>query len=418
MISKVSERVPAESKERLLSGIFWRILQQLGKGHLVVSYQGATHHFGQSATETDLHARIDIHHSRALLRTITGGSIGSGEAYMFGEWTSPDVSKVVQLFFRNIEILDSLEKGFASVSTIISRVLHWLNRNTLNQAKKNISAHYDLGNDFFKTFLDPTMMYSSAIFARDDMRLEEASLAKLDRICKKLDLQPQDHLIEIGTGWGGMAIYAAKHYGCKVTTATISEQQYHYVTQKIKEKGLEDRVNVLLQDYRTLEGKFDKLVSIEMIEAVGHQYLDTYFRKCSELVKPDGLMLLQAITIKDQRYEYARDSSDFIKKYIFPGGFLPSVAVINHTVRKTTDLQMVHMEQFGQSYAQTLNHWRKRFTENLIKIESLGYSPEFIKMWEFYLASCEGGFKEHTINCAQMLFEKPDYRKAAPLGRL
>ena len=418
MIGKVIELVPVEKKERILSKIFFNLMNKLKQGHLVVTYRDESKTFGQTATETDLHARINIHSHNAFLRTVTGGQIGAGEAYMQGEWSSPDLAKVVQLFFANTSILDGLESGLARFSQPLFRFLHWLNRNTLDGSKKNISAHYDLGNDFFETFLDPTMMYSSAIFDSDDMTLEEASVNKLDRICRKLKLNPNDHLLEIGTGWGGMAIHAAKNYGCKVTTTTISREQFELAQKKVGDAGLEDRITVLLEDYRDLKGQYDKLVSIEMIEAVGHQYLNTYFKQCSSLVKPDGLMLLQAITVKDQRYEYARDNSDFIKKYIFPGGFLPSVAVIADTVRKVTDMQMVHLEQFGQSYAKTLARWRENFYKNLKKIEKLGYSLEFRRMWEFYLASCEGGFKEHIINCAQLLFEKPGSREPAPLGAL
>lgn len=418
MIGRILELVPEERKERLLSGIFWKLLENIKFGSLTVSYQGETQLFGQAARDTDLHAKLSIHTPKALLRTITGGSIGAGEAYMEGEWSSPDLSKVMQIFFRNSSVMDGMEKGLARFSTPVFRLLHWLNKNSLNQARRNISAHYDLGNDFFKTFLDPTMMYSSAIFENDAMSLEEASLNKLDRICRKLRLTEKDHLIEIGTGWGSMAIYAAKHYGCRVTTTTISRKQYEYTKQRITKEGLEERITLLMEDYRNLTGTYDKLVSIEMIEAVGHHFLDTYFKKCSSLLKPDGLMLIQAITVKDQRYEYARDNSDFIKKYIFPGGFLPSIAVIAETAKEFTDLQMIHMEQFGRSYAKTLNTWKRNFFNNLEKVDQMGYPIEFRRMWDYYLSSCEGGFLEHLINCAQLLFEKPENRQAVLLGKM
>ncbi|MFH2130915.1 MAG: cyclopropane-fatty-acyl-phospholipid synthase family protein [bacterium] len=416
MIGKVLDLVPAEKKGTLLAGIVWRLLGKLKEGHLVVHYQGETRHFGQPATETDLHATVTIHSHAGLLRTVSGGSIGAGEAYMKGDWSSPNLTSVMRIFIRNIDVLDSMENGLARLSAPIFRMLHWLNRNTRSQSKKNIAAHYDLGNEFFQTFLDSTMMYSSAIFDRAEMTLEEASIHKLDRICKKLKLNETDHLLEIGTGWGGLAIHAAKHFGCRVTTTTISESQYAFAERRIAAEGLQDRITLLLKDYRELTGTYDKLVSIEMIEAVGHHFLDTYLQKCSSLLKPDGLMLIQSITIRDQRYEYARDNPDFIKTFIFPGGFLPSISVVSESFRKVTDMQLVHLEQFGDSYAETLNHWKINFHRNLKKIDQLGYPPEFQRMWEYYLSYCEGGFLEHYINCAQFVFEKPRYRQQAVLG--
>lgn len=418
MTGKVLQLLPAKNKETLLSGIVWHLLGRLKHGSLIVNYQGETRRFGQSAAETDLHATIHIHSSNGFLRIVAGGSIGAGEAYMKGEWTSPNVTNVVRIFVKNIDVLDSMEGGVARLKAPLFRMLHWLNRNTRSQSKKNISAHYDLGNVFFQNFLDQSMMYSSAIFDPANKSLEEASINKLDRICKKLKLNETDHLIEIGTGWGGMAIHAARHFGCQVTTTTISKEQYAFAKKRVEEEGLQDRITLLLKDYRELTGTYDKLVSIEMVEAVGHQFLDTYFEKCSLLLKPDGLMLIQSITIKDQRYEFARDNPDFIKKYIFPGGFLPSISVISETVKKVTDMQTVHMEQFGRSYAETLNHWKKNFVKNLKRIEQLGYSTEFQRMWEFYLSYCEGSFLEHYINCAQFVFEKPEYRQQAALGSL
>ena len=418
MIGKVLDLVPTEKKEFLLSGLLWRILSRIKKGHLEVHFQGNIHRFGQALSETDLHGTLFIHSVKGLLRTISEGTIGAGEAYMNGEWSSPNLTKVMQIFIQNMDVTDKMEEGLARLSAPIFRFLHWLDKNTKLQAQKNISAHYDLGNEFFQSFLDPTMMYSSAIFDRPNLTLEEASVNKLDRICKKLKLVETDHLLEIGTGWGGMALYAAKTYGCRVTTTTISQKQFDYCKQRIEDEGLQDRVTLLLKDYRDLEGTFDKLVSIEMVEAVGHHYLESYFQKCSSLLKADGLMVIQAITIKDQRYEYARDNPDFIKKYIFPGGFLPSMTVISQAIKNATDMQLVHLEQFGRSYAKTLKLWKQNFFKNLKKIEQLGYPKEFQRMWEYYLSYCEGGFLEHYINCAQLVFEKPAYRQQAVLGTL
>lgn len=417
MFSKVLQLVSVKKKETLLASFVWRLLSRLKKGHLVVSFQGETRCFGQPAAETELHAVITIHSGSGFLRTVSQGSIGAGEAYMKREWSSPNLTRVMQIFIRNIDVLDSMERGPARLSGHFFRLLHWLNKNSRFQSKKNISAHYDLGNTFFQAFLDPSMMYSSAIFDRPDVSLEEASLIKLDRICRKLKLTGADHLLEIGAGWGSMAIYAAKHYGCRVTTTTISAEQYDWVANRIEEEGLQDRITLLKQDYRDLAGTYDKLVSIEMIEAVGHHYLDNYLKKCSDLLKPDGLMLIQSITIRDQRYEYARDNPDFIKHFIFPGGFLPSVSIIAESVTRVTDVQLVHLEQFGESYAMTLSHWKKNFLRNLKKIEEQGFSDEFRRMWEYYLSYCEGGFLEHYVNCAQIVFEKPEFRKQPELVR-
>jgi cyclopropane-fatty-acyl-phospholipid synthase len=267
--------------------------------------------------------------------------------------------------------------------------------------------HYDLGNDFFKLFLDPTMMYSSAVFPNQETSLDEASLYKLDLICQKLQLSDKDHLMEIGTGWGGMAIYAAKHYGCRVTTTTISEEQYNYACAAVKREGLEDKITLLLKDYRDLDGDYDKLVSIEMIEAVGHEYYDSYFQKCSELLKPDGLMLIQAITILDQRYKHAKNNVDFIQRYIFPGGCLPSNEVISKSVANKTDLHIVDLHDIGMDYARTLAEWRKRFNGSADQVDSMGFDDVFYRMWEFYLCYCEGGFTERAISAAQFLFAKP-----------
>jgi cyclopropane-fatty-acyl-phospholipid synthase len=290
------------------------------------------------------------------------------------------------------------------------KLAHRFNRNTHDGSRKNISAHYDLGNDFFRLFLDPTMMYSSALFAGQRATLEDASIAKLDEICRQLELEADDHLLEIGTGWGGMAIHAARNYGCRVTTTTISREQFEHATAMVAEAGLQDRVTVLCEDYRHLEGRYDKLVSIEMIEAVGHQFYSNYFSCCSQLLKPGGKMVIQAITMSDQRYLQARDNVDFIKRYIFQGGCLPSIAVISDHLARDTDMQMVHLRDITPDYALTLAHWRERFMERLEDVREMGFDDQFIRMWEFYLAYCEGGFRERIISTVQLAFAKPAYR--------
>ncbi|MEP2617567.1 MAG: cyclopropane-fatty-acyl-phospholipid synthase family protein, partial [Marinomonas sp.] len=295
-------------------------------------------------------------------------------------------------------------------SRIGAKIVHRMNANTKKGSKDNISAHYDLGNDFFFLFLDPTMMYSSAIYPQQEASLEEAAVHKLDRICQKLQLTEADHLLEIGTGWGGMAIHAAKHYGCKVTTTTISKEQYEFAKERVEAEGLQDKITLLLKDYRDLEGQYDKLVSIEMIEAVGHEYYDSYFSKCSELLKPHGVMVIQAITIADQRYDYARRSVDFIQRYIFPGGCLPSNQVIAHKIASKTDMQIVGLEDITEHYAKTLADWRTRFHEARHHVLDMGFDDVFCRMWDFYLAYCEGGFKERAISTGQFVFAKPEHR--------
>jgi len=291
--------------------------------------------------------------------------------------------------------------------SLVNKAWHALRRNTLQGSRKNIAAHYDLGNELFELFLDDTMMYSCGIFEHPQATLQQASIEKLERVCRKLELRPADHLLEIGSGWGGLALHAARHYGCRVTTTTISREQYDRARTRVEQAGLGDRVTVLCQDYRELSGQYDKLVSIEMIEAVGHAYFDTYFEKCSSLLKPDGMMLLQSITIAEQRYAAARRSVDFIQRYIFPGGCLPSVAVISNAVTRKTDMRMLHLEDIGPHYATTLNRWRENFFARLPEVRQQGFSETFIRMWEFYLCYSEGAFLERAISDVQILFAKP-----------
>jgi len=289
--------------------------------------------------------------------------------------------------------------------------LHWFNRNTRAGSRKNIAAHYDLGNDFYELWLDPKMMYSSAYFDTPTTSLEVAATTKLERICEKLDLCETDSVVEIGTGWGGFAIFAARHYGCKVTTTTISKQQYEMASERVRQAGLEDRITLLFDDYRDLEGQYDKLVSIEMIEAVGHQFHDSFFKKCCELLKPDGQMLLQAITIADQQYDQYVRSVDFIRRYIFPGGCLTSVTDMTNVMTRHTDMRLLHAEDIGPHYARTLQRWHKRFIAKLDAVRELGYPETFVRMWEFYLCYCEAAFIERSIGTVQMLIMRPGARR-------
>src|SRR5580704_11752957 len=364
---------------------------------LVIEDGGERIPFGQDAADADLRATIRVHDRRFYSDLALGGSMGAGEAYMAGSWTTDDLTALVQIMIRNRDVTEGIDGGLARLANPVRRILHYLNRNTRTGAQRNIAAHYDLGNDFFALILDRTlMMYSCAIFERPDATLEEASAAKVDRICRKLDLRAHDHLVEIGTGWGGFAIYAAKNYGCRVTTTTISRAQHDYAVKRIAAEGLSERITVLLKDYRDLTGQFDKAVSIEMIEAVGHHFLDSYFRKSGELLKPD----------------------DFIKQYIFPGSFIPSVTALCDSITRSSDMRLFHLEDHTPNSAETLKNWRQKMFKNIEGVRALGYPEEFIRMWEFYLCYCEGGFRERYIGDVQMLLTKPGSRRAPIVPRL
>lgn len=388
-----------------------KLLKNIQKGHLTLEDKGEVYSFGEAQEKTNLVAHISVTHSAFYRQVLFGGSIGAGEAYMFKSWWSPDLVQVIRVMAINMSTLQQLDSKWSALFNIICRITHRLRPNTIAKARENISAHYDLGNDFFSLFLDKTMLYSAAIYPHPDSTLEEASLNKMAHICKRLNLSAKDHLLEIGTGWGGMAIYAAKNTGCKVTSVTISKEQFTYATNWVKQEGLENQVSILLQDYRLIEGTFDKLVSIEMIEAVGHEYYREYFSKCSSLLKPQGLMLIQAITIQDQRFEYARENTDFIQQYIFPGGCLPSNTIVAQHIQQDTDMQIIGLEDITLDYARTLADWRAAFFANLAAVKAQGFDDVFIHMWDFYLCYCEGGFAERVISTAQYVFAKPQARQ-------
>jgi cyclopropane-fatty-acyl-phospholipid synthase len=358
-----------------------------------------------------LRAGIRVRDPEFYRRTALNGSVGAAEAYMDGMWECDDLVALVRILVRNQDRLDAMERGPARLGAALLRAWHTLRRNTREGSRRNIAAHYDLGNDFFKLFLDENLMYSSAVYDSPYESLEVASTRKLDRICQKLQLSANTRVVEIGTGWGGFALHAAKSTGCHVTTATISREQYNLASARIAAAGLSDRVKVLLTDYRELSGRFDRLVSIEMIEAIGHQYLDTYFRKVSNLLENDGMALIQAITIEDHRYEQALRSVDFIKRYIFPGSFIPSISAMLKSVTGVTNMKLFNLEDIGPSYALTLREWRRRFMAAHNQVRSLGYPERFVRMWEFYLAYCEGGFIERSTGDVQMLLVKPGARR-------
>ena len=392
-----------------------RLLERLGQlsgGTLTVLDAHGSQRLGKSSGPDPLHINLRIHSPAFYRAAASHGSVGAGESYMAGEWDCDDLVGLVRLLVRNRDLLDGVEGGLAKFGGIALKAWHSLRRNTRLGSRENIAAHYDLGNDLFRLFLDDNLMYSSAIFADANDTLEIASQRKLERICQKLELKPSDHLVEIGTGWGGMALHAARHYGCRVTTTTISKEQHALASERVAAAGLGDRVTVLLQDYRDLAGQYDKLVSIEMIEAIGHQYLDTYFKQCAALLKPDGLALIQAITIEDHRYEQALASVDFIQRHIFPGSFIPCVTAMTESAARAGELRLLNLEDIGPSYALTLNHWRQRFFANLDKVRALGYDERFVRMWEFYLCYCEGGFIERSISDVHLLFGRSDNRRS------
>jgi cyclopropane-fatty-acyl-phospholipid synthase len=334
------------------------------------------------------------------------GSVGAGEAYAAGWWSSDDPTAVVRLFVRNREALVAVEGGLARLSRPALALYHALRRNTPRGSRRNIAAHYDLSNEFFGLFLDETMTYSCGIFERPEASLREASLAKIDRLCRRLELRPGEHLLEIGTGWGALAIHAAREYGCRVTTTTISGAQHALAAERIRAAGLEDRITLLQRDYRELRGTYDKLVSVEMIEAVGHEHLDEYFRHCAALLRPDGRACLQAITIADQLYESARRSVDFIQRHVFPGCAIPSITSMCNAMTRASDLRVVQLEDVGPHYARTLSEWRRNLRRNWERARALGYGEQTLRLWEFYFCYCEGGFAERQLGVVQMVLER------------
>lgn len=372
-----------------------------------ISFRGAWQ--GTVGEPSDLHAVIEVHDKKLLELMFKNGVLGAAEAYIAGYWSSENLVELIQILARNRDVLDKMNQNIISqASQVLLKAWYKSRKNSVDGSRKNIAEHYDLSNDFFKLFLDPSMMYSSAMFKDAEMTLAQASDYKKEIICQKLQLKPLDHVVEIGSGWGGFAIYAAQHYGCKVTTITISQAQYDEAVQRIQAAGLSHRVEVQLKDYRQLQGKFDKLVSIEMIEAVGEQFLPTYFKQCRALLKPQGLALIQAITIEDARYKKALDTVDYIKRYIFPGSFIPCISVLTQTASEQK-LRLKQLEDIGQSYAQTIHHWRKNFLDAKAQVLALGFDENFIRMWDFYLCYCEGGFKEGVISDVHLLFEASAY---------
>jgi cyclopropane-fatty-acyl-phospholipid synthase len=375
------------------------------EGVLRIREGGTEVTLGRSAPD-GLAAAITVHRPRMWRRAALGGSVGAAEAYADGDWDADDLTALVQLFARNDDTLGRLEGGLALLRAPLERAAHALRRNTHRGASRNIAAHYDLGNEFFELMLDPSLTYSCAIFPRPDASLEEASIHKLDLLCKKLDLRPSDHLVEIGTGWGSMAIHAAQQYGCRVTTTTISRNQHELATERVLQAGLQDRVTVLLRDYRDLTGRYDKLVSVEMIEAVGAEYYPAFFARCAALLLPGGRAAIQAITMTDQKYDRARREVDFVKRHVFPGSCIPSVTALLAAATRASDLRLTHLEDFTPHYARTLATWRANLDLRREAAERFG-DPWFHRMWRYYLCYCEGGFRERYTGLVQMVMARP-----------
>ena len=402
---KLAERPPRRdaladfSRARVLAR-----LSQLRRGRLRLREGSTEHVFGGREDGHD--AELVVRDPAFFADVALGGSVGAGESYMAGHWEARDLVALLRLLLANRDIVDGMDSGLARLAQPLLRAAHALRRNTRSGARRNISAHYDLGNEFFSLFLDETLMYSCAVFDRPGMTLAEASTAKLERICRKLELRPSDHVLEIGCGWGGFAIHAARQYGCRVTATTISPSQRELALERVRHAGLGDRVSILLEDYRDLAGTFDKLVSIEMIEAIGHAQFDDFFAACSRRLAPGGRMLLQSITIAGHRYERARRDVDFIKRYVFPGCCIPALAPLAQAMARSSDLNVLHVEDIGPHYATTLRHWRENFLANAERVAELGYPAPFRRMWEFYLAYCEAGFSERALGDLQVLLER------------
>jgi cyclopropane-fatty-acyl-phospholipid synthase len=399
--------------DRLARRIALALLSHTRRGELVLTEGQRSTRLGRVEDESALCARVEVRSPR-FYRSLLRGSVGLAESYVDGLWECDDLVALARIAARNVRSIDALRRAFAPVLAPVQRAAGWLRRNTPARARTRIAAHYDLGNELFAQFLDRTMMYSCAVFDEPGATLEQASLAKLERVCKKLRLAPEDHVLEIGTGWGGFAQYAAERYGCRVTTTTISAEQHEYAARRIRAAGLQDRVTVLCADYRDraqldAHGQYDKLVSIEMIEAVGWQYFATFFRRCSDLVAEHGAMLLQAIVIEDRAYEVEKAGRSFVNTHVFPGGCLPSLQLIARMVARVTDFREAQLEDITAHYATTLRLWRERFLASADRLPALGYDERFRRLWELYLSYCEGGFRERRIQDVQLLLAKPGF---------
>ena len=405
------QTISLSRKKSFYEAIVLDMLEKMEKGSLNISLpSGESLSIGNGIGIT---ANIEIRNETFFKRCVLFGDIGFGESYVDGDWETDNISNVVKWFLLNIVntpgVSGSKTRTFAlNVLKFWNKISHWKNANNISGSKKNISEHYDLNNDFFKLFLDPTMTYSSAYFKEDGLNLQEAQIEKYKRLCEQLKLKSSDHVLEIGSGWGGNAIYIAKNYGCKVTSVTISEEQLKFAREKIEEENLSDKIKIELLDYRKLEGQFDKIISIEMLEAVGEEFLDAYFKKCYKLLKKNGILVLQVITCPDSRYEGFRKGVDWIQKHIFPGSLLPSVGRINQAINATGDLSLIDLKEFGLDYAKTLSAWKEQFNKNISEIKKLGFDEKFIRKWNYYFSYCEAAFTMRNISVMQLVYSRPN----------
>jgi cyclopropane-fatty-acyl-phospholipid synthase len=400
--------VPVSFLDRLARRVVTKQLSELRRGEITLRDASGSMVLG---TPADLQATMLVHRPRFFRQAVLGGTLSVAESYLCSDWDCDDLTSLFRIFVRNREFASKLDGGLAKLGSYGHRLFHWWRANTRRGSRRNVGAHYDLGNDFFGLWLDDTMAYSSGIFPAPGASLRDASVEKFDRVCRKLDLQPSDEVLEIGTGWGGFAIHAATNYGCHVTTTTISREQFEVAQQRIKEAGLTGQVTLLQQDYRDLSGQFDKLVSIEMIEAVGYRFLDEYFRRCGRLLRPHGSLVLQAIVMPERGYGQYLKSVDFIQRHVFPGGCLPSLGAILASIGRATDLRFVYAEDFAPHYAETLQRWRQAFHMRLDDVRRLGYSEEFIRLWNYYLCYCEAAFEERHVGVLQIQFDKSECRR-------
>ena len=411
-VDHAANRINTLKKPTLLSAVFKKIIlkkfKNLQFGYIHLTDGDESYSYGDNSSE--MKVEMEILSSEFYVFLGSGGLLGVTEAYTAGYWRADDIVTLIRLIIKNSKVMEKLDSGWAKLIRPLNTYIHRKRQNTLSGSKENILAHYDLSNDFYKLWLDETMTYSCGVFENDKSTLKEASIEKLDRICRKLDLKPNDNILEIGTGWGSFAIHAAKKYGCHITTTTISDAQYEYAKQRIIDEGLEGKIKLLNQDYRNLSGTFDKIISIEMIEAVGHEYVELFFEKISKLLKKNGLFALQGITFNDHKFDEYKNSVDFIKKYIFPGSCLISISQITNAIKNRTDLEVVNLEDISKHYSKTLYEWRKNFMNVLPEVKSLGFSNAFINMWEFYFIYCEAGFIERNIGDYQVIFAKSGVR--------
>ncbi len=399
-------------KRTRYESIVLQLLSKMDKGSIDI-YLPSGEHVKLGTGVGSIHASIHITDTRFFEKCVLYGDIGFGESYVDRYWETESITDVIKWFLLNVDSAPTvsgskLKAGIVNVLKVINRIKHSLRKNDLTTAKANIAEHYDLNNDFFKLFLDPTMTYSSAYFEDNEMDLSKAQVAKYEALCRSMKIKPGDHVLEIGSGWGGNAIHLAKNYNCKVTTVTISQEQFNYAKEQVEKENLTGKVEVKLIDYRLINGQFDKIISIEMLEAVGHEFLDVFFKKCNDLLKPKGVLGFQVITCPDSRYDSLCKGVDWMQKHIFPGSLLPSVAALNTSINRTGEMTLMSLKEMGLHYAQTLRMWKKKFNENLDEVRKLGFDEKFIRKWNYYLSYCEAAFDMRNISVMQMVYTRPN----------